>query len=241
MLVRRGDPVGRPFTAQFINRATHREGDPPGRPYTQDAVMHHRFNPDIHHRRSIRLRDYDYARDGVYYVTVCVHGRECLFGEITDEGMRLSCFGEIVREEWMRSAEIRKEIVLDEFVVMPNHLHGIMVINGGVGATGPVARNGDADDNGDDGHDRATRREGDPAGRPYGPVSGSVGAIIGQFKSIATKRINALRDNPGCPVWQRNYHERVIRTERELAAIREYIVNNPAQWALDQENPANTM
>jgi putative transposase len=169
------------------------------------------FNPDIHHRRSIRLAEYDYADAGAYFVTVCANGRECLFGEITDGVMVLNGFGVIVREEWLRTSEIRKEIILDEFVVMPNH--GIIVITNDVGATQRVA--------------------------PTGPVSGSVGAIIGQFKSAVTKRINQIRDNPGVPVWQRNYFERVIRNDRELTAIREYIVNNPVKWAMDRENPVN--
>jgi putative transposase len=187
------------------------------------------FNPDIHHRQTVRLKAYDYSQASAYFITVCTHERECLFGGVADGEIRLNGFGEIVREEWLRSAEIRQEIEIDAFVVMPNHLHGIIVINNDVGATRWVAQN-----NGQNGNERATHRV-----APTGPDSGSIGAIIGQFKSIVTKRINALRDNPGCPVWQRNYYERVIRNERELAGIREYIANNPLQWSLDRENPAN--
>jgi len=183
-----------------------------------------RYDPEQHHRRSIRLPGWDYAGAGVCFVTICTHGRACLFGEVVDGEMRLSPWGEIVHEEWFRSADIRREIVLhrDEFVVMPNHVHGIIWITG---------RNGP--------------RRGDPPGRPYhhgddrprGPASGSVGAIIAQYKSAVAKRINALRDAPGAPVWQRNYCDHIIRDEEELGHIREYILGNPADWATDENNP----
>ena len=104
--------------------------------------------------------------------------------------------------------------MLDQFVIMPNHVHGIVVI----------------------GNDRAGLEPG--AGLEPAPT---VSEIIRQFKTFSAKRINQLRNNPGCPVWQRNYFERVIRNENELARAREYIVNNPMKWALDKENPANTL
>jgi putative transposase len=187
-----------------------------------------KYDPERHHRRSIRLSGWDYASAGAYFVTICTHERLCLFGEVVDGQMRLNPWGEIVQEEWFRSADIRREIVLhrDEFVVMPNHVHGIIWIT-----------------------DHGGR--GDPSGRPYagrphtgryddrprGPASGSIGAIIAQYKSIVTKRINALRNAPGVPVWQRNYYEHIIRDERELGRIREYILNNPARWEIDENNP----
>jgi REP element-mobilizing transposase RayT len=136
--------------------------------------------------------------------------------------MRMNDFGVIVREEWLRSAEIREEIILDEFIIMPNHLHGIIFIDVHVGADG--VRPGS-------GHEGACHA---PLRRPK-----SLGSFVAGFKSAVTKRINQIRDNPGCPLWQRNYFERVIRNDRELAAIREYIANNPMKWAMDKENPAN--
>lgn len=181
------------------------------------------YNPDLHHRRTLRLKDYDYGGAGGYFVTICTDGRGCLFGELLAGAMRLNGFGEIVREEWLKSAEVRQEIDLDAFVVMPNHLHGIVMIrSAGVdrGENCPGAMN------------RPLRRS------PSGPLSGSLGAMIGQFKSIVAKRINALRVTPGCPVWQRNFYEHVVRDETDLQAIREYIVNNPLQWELDENNPA---
>jgi putative transposase len=170
----------------------------------------------------------------VYFVTICAQGRESLFGEITDGEMVLNGFGGIVREEWLRSAEIRKEIILDEFVVMPNHFHGIIMITGMVGAHGGAPNTTGVAGHG---HDGVSDEKG--ARRAPLRASKSLGSFIAGFKSAVTKRINHLRENPGCPVWQRNYFERVIRNVREFAAIREYIANNPVKWAMDKENPAN--
>lgn len=169
-------------------------------------------------RRSIRLKGYDYAQAGAYFVTICAHDRECLFGKVVDGTMRLNELGEIVRNAWLQSAEIRHEIVLhaDEMVVMPNHIHGIVwIVDDPVGATGsvPLPSNG--------------------------PTPRSLASFVAGFKSAATKRINERRGTPGAPVWQRNYYEHIIRSDALLARIREYIVNNPLQWALDRENPAN--
>jgi REP element-mobilizing transposase RayT len=206
------------------------------------------YNPDIHHRRSIRLREYDYRNAGAYFVTICTFQRECLFGEVVNGEMQLKEYGKIVRDEWIRSEVVRNNVSLDAFVIMPNHFHGIMLLSKGVEA---MQRSGETSTAGD------PHNPGDPPGRPYGesnalsggcrgeavprPVlSGSIGAIIGQFKSIVTKRINTLRDNPGCPVWQRNYYEQVVRNEDDLTNIRRYIEENPMKWDMDENNPANT-
>lgn len=92
------------------------------------------YNPDIHHRRSIRLKEYDYSRSGAYFVTVCAWNRECLFGEILDGEMTLNEYGEILRQEWMQTGFVRPGITLDEYIVMPNHFHGILMIDDTVGA-----------------------------------------------------------------------------------------------------------
>jgi REP element-mobilizing transposase RayT len=208
------------------------------------------FNPDIHHRQSIRLREYDYAGAGAYFATICTHGRECLFGEAADEVVRLNDFGGIVQEEWLRSAEIRNEIFLDEFIVMPNHIHGIIIIDHRVGADGVRPESGACAQSsaslGYPGQKTAETREHGcegafQQGACHAPlrVTKSLGSFIAGFKSAVTKRINQIRDNSGFPVWQRNYFERVIRNDRELDAIREYIVNNPMKWAMDRENPVN--
>lgn len=183
------------------------------------------YEPVVHHRRSVRVKGYDYAQEGAYFVTLCAEARQCLFGEIVDEEMRLNAFGEIVVAEWVRTATVRPYVELDAFVVMPNHVHGIIVLTN--------------DRMPGRGHVRATHRVAPTeTGRLEGPPSGSIGAILGQFKSLTAKSVNRLRGTPGLPVWQRNYYEHVIRNERELERAREYIVNNPAKWMLDRENPA---
>jgi REP element-mobilizing transposase RayT len=178
-----------------------------------------KYDPEKHHRRSIRLKDYDYSQSGAYFITICTHNRECLFGEIVNVGMILNEFGKIAWEEWDNNAKIRKNLVQDEYVVMPNHVHGILFIldENDIGATRRVA----------------------PTERLSGLASGSIGAIIGQFKSIVTKRVNSIRGTPGLDIWQRNYHEHVIRDKDELLEIREYIANNPIRWAEDENNPIN--
>jgi REP element-mobilizing transposase RayT len=95
-----------------------------------------KYNPERHHRRSIRLRGYDYAQGGGYFATIVTRDRACLFGEIVDGEMRPNQFGRIVVDEWERSSKIRRELETDAFVLMPNHIHGIVIINNGVGATG---------------------------------------------------------------------------------------------------------
>ncbi len=178
-------------------------------------------------RKSIRLKEYDYTQPGAYFVTICTYRRAHLFGQVVDGEMRLNAFGKIVWEEWFRTAQVRPYVELfeNEFVVMPNHIHGIIwIVEHDVGATRRVA---------------PTSRRVAPQ-PPRGPVPQSLGAIIAQFKSVVTKRINTLRGTPGAPVWQRNYWEHVIRTERALNAIRRYIIENPARWHLDRYNPAAT-
>jgi REP element-mobilizing transposase RayT len=174
-----------------------------------------RYNPEKHHRGSIRLKGYDYVQAGSYFVTICTIDRTCLFGEVVNEEMRLNPEGQIVHDEWIRSAMMRPRVILDLFVVMPNHLHGIiMLVDWGRGTL-----------------QRAPTME-----RFGKPTSGSIPTIIRLFKSATTKRINELRGAPGIPVWQRNYYEHVIRNEASLSRIRQYIVENPARWAFDREN-----
>lgn len=174
------------------------------------------MNPDVerHRRRSIRLREYDYRQAGAYFITVVTHGRAALFGEIANGETRLNEFGQVVEDEWQKSSIIRQEIEMDVFVVMPNHIHGIMnIINMDVGATGRSPLRG-------------------------GPPARSLGAFVAGFKSAVTKRINEMRHTPGSPVWQRNYYEHVVRDDEELLRVREYILHNPLDWENDRENPS---
>ncbi|MEK7279529.1 MAG: transposase [Nitrospirota bacterium] len=176
-----------------------------------------KYNPDIHRRRSIRQKEYDYATIGAYFVTICTYKRECIFGDILDGKMQSNEFGHIVEMEWLKTPIIRSNIALDGFVVMPNHFHGIMVINEcrGVLQYAPTRQH------------------------EFRSPSQTIGAIIRGFKSAATKTINELRDTLGLPVWQRNFFEHIIQKEEELYRIREYINNNPLQWAEDENNPLN--
>ena len=179
------------------------------------------YNSEIHHRRSIRLQGYDYSQPGAYFVTICVHDRECLFGEIVDGVMVRNDFGRIVTEEWTRSAELRSEIELDNCVIMPNHFHGIAIF----------VENTDGGDE--------CRGDRPVAPTVPGPRPKSLGAMMAGFKSAVTKRINELRDAPGVPVWQRNYYEHVIRDEADYNRIAEYISTNPQRWIEDKLHPAN--
>lgn len=191
-----------------------------------------KYDPAEHHRRSIRLRTFDYAQPGAYFVTVCTHGRACLFGDVVGGEMQLNESGRIARTEWVKTAEIRPNVQLHphEFVVMPNHIHGILwLVGDDVGATHRVAPTGESRATGSD---VAIRRV-----APTGAITGSLGAILAQYKSIVTKRIRSACGVPARRVWQRGYYEHIIRDDRSLDRIREYIVNNPLQWELDREHP----
>ena len=170
----------------------------------------------LHSRKSIRLKGYDYSQTGAYFVTICAHNREILFGMVGNDKSQLNKFGQIVETEWLITAQIRENIELDEYAIMPNHFHGILLIT-------------------DNGMGTALRAH---TIEQFGkPVSGSLPTIIRSFKSTVTKQINQLRNTPGSSVWQRNYYEHIIRNEDGLNRIREYIINNPIQWQFDRENP----
>ncbi len=213
------------------------------------------YNPDIHHRRSIRLKEYDYSNAGAYFITLCSFQRECLFGDVVTGEMRLNDIGLMVRECWQKTAAHFPYLEMDEFVVMPNHFHAIMFITKFLGAEpvgakqvppaspvfgvhvekqGVYKNPGEADE-AFASPLRETVRESFPM--PQGTLAGSLGAVMQNFKSVSTRKINKLRQNPGCPVWQRNFYERVIRDDKELTSAREYIRNNPLQWDLDSDNP----
>jgi putative transposase len=168
------------------------------------------FDPQIHHRRSIRLKGYDYTLSGAYFITLVTWQREELFGNIVNAEMCLSEYGKIALEEWLKTAEIRLNICInrDEFVVMPNHIHGIIWIKA---------------------------KEVKKACEQFGkPVQGSIPTIIRAYKSAVTYRANALRDSRGNPIWQRNYYEHIIRDEPDFYRIWNYIDHNPQRWKEDQ-------
>ena len=178
--------------------------------------MKNKYNPEIRHRRSIRLRGYDYSQAGAYFVTICTWNRECLFVDVVGRDLLLNEFGRAAEMGWLTTSLIRPNIELDEYIVMPNHLHGIVVINDyrGVLQYAPIQKG-------------------------LKSPSQTLGAIIRGFKSSVTKTINEMRDTAAIPVWQHNYYEHIIRNEDELNRIREYIINNPLQWSEDENNPLN--
>lgn len=178
-------------------------------------------DPDKRHRRSIRLQGYDYSQAGAYFVTMCAQDRGCLFGDIIDGKMALNDPGRIVERCWKDIPAHFRHVESDEFMVMPNHVHGIIVLmDSPVGAThaSPLPMTGRIQN-------------------PRGPRCRSLASIVGSFKSAVAKRINEMRDTPGASVWQRNYYEHIIRDDGSMNRIREYIANNPVQWELDRENP----
>jgi len=171
------------------------------------------FNPKYQHRSSIRLRKYDYTEPNWYYITICTHDRENIFGKIQRSKMILNEFGKIVDEEWLKTKEIRKNIDLDYYVIMPNHFHGIIIIE-----SRDTARCVPTNEN-----------------RAFGQIQpGSLGAIVRSFKSAVTKRINEIREKPGSSVWQRNYYEHILRNEMDLYFTRRYIELNPLKWEIDK-------
>ncbi len=173
-------------------------------------------------RRSIRLPHHDYASAAAYFVTICTYDRIELFGEIRDAEMHLGALGRLVADEWQRTAAVRPAVTVDAFVVMPNHLHGVLVLADFADAVDPVG---------------ASRRLAH-AGQPSRAKPGTLGAIIGQFKSRVTKQARGFGWEDGRPIWQRNYYEHVIRDDPELDRIRAYIVGNPSRWHDDEYNTA---
>ena len=198
--------------------------------------MPSKFDPQKHHRRSIRLKGYDYSQPGAYFVTIVTFQRECLFGEVVDGEMRLNRYGEVVKWEWERLPQIFKHLELGVFVIMPNHFHGIIVLRDNAGAT----RHGlDSAMSGNVSLQTIATDGIDGSPLPCGPQPASLGAIIGQFKSRVTKRLWKIPSLNGRPIWQRNYYEHIIRNEHEMDRIWRYIESNPVNWADDDENPLN--
>jgi len=196
-------------------------------------AMTRRFDPERHHRKSIRLRGYDYASPGAYFVTIVTQDRACLFGEISRGRMHLNAAGMAAQTMWAAIPVHFPRVRLDAFVVMPNHVHGIILIAGTDAATD------DADESVPDDADelvRAThaspRRSPpqSPPHHPHGPPRRSIGAIIGSYKSAVSRHINQLRRPRSGLVWQRNYYERIIRDYPSLQRVRKYIYANPRNW-----------
>jgi REP element-mobilizing transposase RayT len=155
---------------------------------------------------------------GAYFVTVCTKDKECFLGDIVDGTMRVSRAGAIIQDVWDELPKHYADTCLDSFVAMPNHIHGIIVLpdTSVVGAGLAL-----------------------PGGKGAASSAPTLGNVIRTFKSISAIRVNRLLTRTGQPLWQRNYYEHIIRNEAGLDRIREYIINNPQNWMLDQENPAS--
>ncbi len=188
-----------------------------------------KYDPQKHHRRSIRLKEYDYSQAGAYFVTIVAWQREMLFGEIVDGEIVLNDFGKIVSEKWQWLESQYPYIELGAWIVMPNHFHGILVIHDdgrGGSRSAPM-------------DDISNAIRGDSRIAPTPIKHKPLGGLIGAFKTVSTKQINLLRDTEGQVVWQRNYYEHIVRDEHEMDRITRYIESNPSQWAEDDENPNN--
>jgi REP element-mobilizing transposase RayT len=157
------------------------------------------YNPQQHHRRSIRLQNYDYTQNGQYFVTICVQNRECILGSINQGIFFPSEYGQVVQETLQTFHATYPATIIESWVVMPNHLHFILEIQQSTGI--------------------------------------SLGKLVQQFKYNTTRQINELRNSPGTKVWQRNYYEHIIRTDRAHQIIKNYIVQNPIRWEIDQLHP----
>jgi len=168
-----------------------------------------------------RLQDWDYSAPGYYYVTICTKDRFCCFGEIKDGEVRLSKIGKIVFEEWLMTPKLRSNVFLDDFIIMPNHIHGIIVIKN---------NNGDVET-----QSSASLRERNK--NTFGPQIRNLGSIIRGFKAASKNRINTkFNDNFH---WQPRFYEHIIRDQDDLARIKEYIAHNPINWENDKNNPIN--
>jgi REP element-mobilizing transposase RayT len=168
-------------------------------------------------RKFIRLQGFDYASEGGYFITVVTHRRLPIFGEIINGEMKLSPAGEVAKLEWFRTKSLRDYVDLfeDEFVVMPNHIHGIIWLNG-INTVG-------------------VERRSTPTTIRANVIPGSIPAIVRAYKSAVTYAIHSSQNTHGLPIWQRNYYEHIIGNEKDYETIAEYIYNNSLNWESDEE------
>ena len=196
-----------------------------------------KMNTDKRNRKSLRLKDYDYSQPGYYYVTLCVQNRECLFGYIKEGKMEFSDAGKMIQKWWCELTNKYPTLELDTFQIMPNHIHGILIIQP-VGANlcvRPIRQ----DSNLNVRHNDIVRQTGQTH-----RSAPTLGTNVQWFKTMATNEyIRGVKQKGWEPfrgkLLQRNYYERVIRNEKELEKIRKYIAENPAKWAEDEYNPDN--
>jgi len=178
----------------------------------------------------MRLRGYHYTKPGAYFLTICSYEKECIFGGIVNGEMRLSEAGVIVLSAWKDLTNHYFHVQLDNFVIMPNHIHGIVILTDTtryqISENAAVSHNIPVGAGSEPAPTRVTRRH-------------TLSEIVRSFKTFSARRINFLRQTPAIPVWQRNFYDRVVRNKHELHRIRNYIEMNPTNWPQDEENPAN--
>ena len=179
-----------------------------GRTQSAPTMM---FDPKLHHRHSIRLKGYDYSNHGAYFVTICSYEKKCLFGAIVGGKMVLNDLGKIVETEWIKSGEMRKDVVLYQFVVMPNHFHGIVLLTRDIVGADCVRPHSPADS--------------------VHPKLTELGKMVAGFKSAVSSKLK--KSGFIGDVWQRNYYEHIIRNEEELISIVQYTEQNPLNWLKD--------
>ena len=174
------------------------------------------MSPAVHHKHP-RYPGYDYTWSGAYFLTICVEQRRCDLGAVNDGVMVRSSLGELVQAAWLQSFELRRELLLDCYVIMPNHLHAVVVI---------VREEQAGEPTNPESHGRATLR------KPHG-----LSSFVAGFKAASTRRINEYNLTPGRRFWQPGFYDHIIRSEADLHRIRQYIWENPHQWHHDSENP----
>jgi putative transposase len=171
-------------------------------------------------RNTNRIPQHNYSAPGYYFITICTKNRLELFGTVKNGQIVLNDLGNMVNTWWQKTFEKYQNLLNDVYIIMPNHIHGIINIVG-AGSSRP----------GNNTNNKFNRR---------GDRAPTIGQIIAYFKYQSTKQINILRNTPGLKIWQRNYYDHIIRNEKSLQKIREYIINNPTTWDKDIENPDKT-
>jgi putative transposase len=172
------------------------------------------YDPKNHHRRSIRLQEYDYSQAGMYFITICSAHHRNIFGEIINGEMVPNDWGRVAFDEWVRTAHIRPTVELDEFALMPNHLHGILILS--------------------DGDPESHLLQQPLIHEKFGkPTSNTIPTIVRGYKAAVTKRINNLRGRTDGLIWQVGYYENIIRNFNAYEKIKEYTANNPGRWLQD--------
>ncbi|MCG2811283.1 MAG: hypothetical protein L6428_07475 [Candidatus Aminicenantes bacterium] len=190
------------------------------------------FNTEKYHRRSIRLKGYDYSRTGYYFVTICSRERECLFGEVGDSKIILNEMGVLAEKMWRELPDRFPAVLIDQFVVMPNHLHGIIRIMEHI-------QNGKAAECGGLMNQTPTPKRASDEWNMMKNPGMTLGKIVRYYKARSALKIKTMMNVSF--YWQRNYYEHIIRDENELLRIRKYINLNPVSWPQDEDNPVNEM